>query len=98
MKKAVFNVYVDYVCSNTHTKRAHLFKKDKRPTIATSRFLLYTMCKERPMTVACIIELMSGEGYKTTRSSVEHGLNKISNSEDVDVINFIKNFKKKCKI
>tara|TARA_R110002167_G_scaffold66350_2_gene187787 strand:+ start:2415 stop:2711 length:297 start_codon:yes stop_codon:yes gene_type:complete len=98
MKKAIFNLYVDYICSQTDIKRRELFRKDKHPRISTARFLLYTICKQRPMTVAQIIELMSDEGYKTSRSSVEYGIEKISNSNDIDINNVIKNITEECTI
>tara|TARA_R110000737_G_scaffold44042_1_gene64459 strand:- start:471 stop:767 length:297 start_codon:yes stop_codon:yes gene_type:complete len=98
MKKKIFNLYVDYVCSSTGIKKSELFKKDKHPRISTARFLLYTISKRRPMTIAQIVYLMSEEGYKTSRSSVEYGIKSIEDSVDLDIKYIMQNITEECTI
>lgn len=90
MKRGIFNRYVDYICSQTGVSRDLLFKKDRSSRYSTARFLLYAVCYQRPMTIVQIVDLMADNGYHTARTTVEHGIQKIEDSNDYDVKSFIK--------
>ena len=73
MKRGIFNRYVDYVCQrNEHNKRATI-QKNRTAEVSTARFLLYTICYQRPMTIVQIVDLMAENGYDIARSAVEYG-------------------------
>jgi hypothetical protein len=42
------------------------------------------------MTIVQIVDLMADNGYHTARTTVEHGIQKIEDSNDYDVKSFIK--------
>ena len=90
MKRAIFNKYVDKICSEIDMPRDSLFLKDRTTKYSNARFILYNVCYNRPMTIMQIVEYMGDNGYKTTRQSVEHGIQKISKKNDPDIIEFIK--------
>ena len=58
---------------------------------------LYNVCYNRPMTIMQIVEYMGDNGYKTTRQSVEHGIQKIYETKDPDVQDFINHLTRKVK-
>jgi hypothetical protein len=89
MKREIFNSYVGYICENTGVKRSLLFKKIKTERIVRARFLLYYMCSKRPMTITQIIELMAENDYDVDRSAIAYGINKIKNTEDLDMAKFV---------
>lgn len=96
MKRGIFNRYVDYVCSETGVPRKLLFKKDRSSKYSTARFLLYAVCYQRPMSIVQIVDLMAENGYEIARQGVEYGIEKILNSDDVDVTNFINSAVEYC--
>jgi hypothetical protein len=89
MKRGIFNRYVDYVCEGVGISRDILFKKTKESRASSARFLLYSICYQRPMTIVQIVDLMSENGYDTNRTTIEYGIKKVSEETDKDVLNFI---------
>ncbi len=89
MKKGIFNIYVKYVCSGLDVKKSDLFKKDTTRKISNARWILWVMCYQRPMSIMQIVDLMSDNGYVTSRQNVENGINKLTEQQDPDVFNFI---------
>jgi hypothetical protein len=96
MKRGIFNKYVDYVCQETGVTRKTLFKKNRSAKYSTARFLLYTLCYERPMTIVQIVDLMAENGYVIARAGVEYGIRKIMNSGDIDANEFISKGLESC--
>lgn len=90
MKRGIFNRYVNFVCEGIGISRDSLFSKNKEEKISSARFLLYSICYQRPMTIIQILDLMSENGYDTNRNSIEYGLEKMSKETDKDVLDFIK--------
>jgi hypothetical protein len=90
MKRGIFNKYVDYVCEGIGVTREMLFSKIKTERISSARFLLYSICYQRPMTINQILDLMYENGYETDRSTIEYGVKKMNNETDKDVLTFIK--------
>jgi len=90
MKRAIFNKYVDKICSEIDIPRESLFLKDRTTKYSNARFILYNVCYNRPMTIVEIVDLMKENGYNVARQSVEHGIQKISKKNDPDIIEFIK--------
>jgi len=86
MKKGIFNIYVKYVCGGLDVKKSDLFKKDTTRKISNARWILWVMCYQRPMSIMQIVDLMSDNGYVTSRQNVE---NKLTEQQDPDVFNFI---------
>jgi hypothetical protein len=97
MKRAIFNKYVDEICSEINMLRDSLFLKDRTTKYSNARFILYNVCYNRPMTIMQIVEYMDDNGYKTTRQSVEHGIQKIYETKDPDVQDFINHLTRKVK-
>ncbi len=89
MKKGIFNLYVDYVCSGLDIERYELFKRTREMRITNARWVLYVMCYNRPMTPTQISDLMSDNGHVTSRQNIMHGINKLQENQDPDVFNFI---------
>jgi len=89
MKKPIFNKYVELICSDLNVPIEKLFIKDRTMKYVNARFILYSLCKSRPMSVLQIVEYMGDNGYKISRQSVEQGIRKINKSTDPDVINFM---------
>ena len=96
MKRGIFNRYVDYICREMNVKRAQLFSKNRTARVSTARFLLYSICHQRPMTIIQIVDLMAENGYDIARSGVEYGIKKYENSGDVDVDYFLDTAAKAC--
>ena len=90
MKRGIFNKYVDYVCEGIGVTREMLFSKIKTERISSARFLLYSICYQRPMTINQILDLMYENGYETDRSTIEYSVKKMNNETDKDVLTFIK--------
>ena len=89
MKRGIFNKYVNYVCSELGISKKELFSRSRAEKLSRARFLLYSVCYQRPMSIIQIVDLMSENGYSITRQNVEYGISKINESEDIDVLNFI---------
>jgi len=96
MKRGIFNRYVDYVCKEMGITREQMFTKNRSTKFSTSRFLLYTLCYERPMTIVQIVDLMAENGYNIARQGVEYGIQKLQETEDVDVDYFIDTAIREC--
>ena len=98
MKRGIFNKYVDYVCQEMNITREQMFSKNRAAKISTARFLLYSICYQRPMTIVQIVDLMAENGYDIARTGVEYGIQKLENSGDVDVDYFIETAIKECSL
>tara|TARA_R100000742_G_scaffold3133_1_gene661 strand:- start:1719 stop:2024 length:306 start_codon:yes stop_codon:yes gene_type:complete len=98
MKRGIFNKYVDYVCQEMNITREQMFSKNRMAKISTARFLLYSICYQRPMTIVQIVDLMSENGYDIARTGVEYGIQKLQNTGDVDVDYFIDTAIKECSV
>ena len=90
MKKGIFNKYVNYVCKGASVSKDELFSKVKVGKISSARFLLYSICYQRPMTINQILDLMHENGYDTDRTTIEYGIKKMAKETDKDVLTFIK--------
>lgn len=98
MKRGIFNKYVDYVCQEMNINREQIFSKNRAAKISTARFLLYSICYQRPMTIVQIVDLMAENGYDIARTGVEYGIQKLENSGDVDVDYFIETAIRECSL
>ena len=98
MKRGIFNRYVDYICEEMKVSREQLFSKNRTARVSTARFLLYSVCYQRPMTIVQIVDLMAENGYDIARSGVEYGIKKYQNTGDVDVDYFIDTAAKACEM
>tara|TARA_R100001460_G_scaffold16719_5_gene36403 strand:- start:4927 stop:5232 length:306 start_codon:yes stop_codon:yes gene_type:complete len=98
MKRGIFNKYVDYVCQEMNITREQMFSKNRAAKISTARFLLYSICYQRPMTIVQIVDLMAENGYDIARTGVEYGIQKLENSGDVDVDYFIETAIRECSL
>lgn len=98
MKNEIFNKYVDYVCQEMSITRKQIFSKNRVAKISTARFLLYSLCYQRPMTIAQIVDLMAENGYDIARSGVEYGIKKLNSSNDLDVDTFIRKGLYECSL
>jgi|TARA_R110002012_G_C11579616_1_gene605260 chromosomal replication initiation ATPase DnaA len=78
MKKHIFNDYVKEVCKYYDLEEDLLFSKDKKPTIADARHLLFYLCKERPIKITYIQKYMKEKGYRTPHSTIIYGHRKIA--------------------
>ena len=96
MKRGIFNRYVDYVCKEMNITREQMFTKNRSTKFSTSRFLLYALCYERPMTIVQIVDLMAENGYDIARTGVEYGIQKLRETQDVDVDYFIDTAIREC--
>ena len=96
MKRGIFNRYVDYICQEMNVSREELFSKNRTSRVSTARFLLYSICYQRPMTIIQIVDLMGENGYEIARSAVEYGIKKYENTGDVDIDWFIDTAAKAC--
>ena len=91
MKRGIFNKYVKLLCKEVGISEKDLFKKSKASKISSARFILYSMCYQRPMNILQISDLMSERGYTTSRQTIEYGISKINTESDPDVQEFISN-------
>ena len=91
MKRGIFNKYVNLLCKEVGISEKDLFKKSKASKISSARFILYSMCYQRPMNILQISDLMSERGYTTSRQTIEYGISKINTESDPDVQEFISN-------
>lgn len=98
MKRGIFNKYVDYVCQEMNITREQIFSKNRAAKISTARFLLYSICYQRPMTIVQIVDLMAENEYDIARTGVEYGIQKLENSGDVDVDYFIETAIRECSL
>jgi len=98
MKRGIFNKYVDYVCQEMNITREQMFSKNRAAKISTARFLLYSICYQRPMTIVQIVDLMAENGYDIARTGVEYGIQKLENTGDVDVDYFIETAIRECSL
>jgi len=98
MKRGIFNKYVDYVCQEMNITREQIFSKNRAAKISTARFLLYSICYQRPMTIVQIVDLMAENGYDIARTGVEYGIQKLENTGDVDVDYFIETAIRECSL
>lgn len=96
MKRGIFNRYVDYICQEMNVSKKELFSKNRTSRVSTARFLLYSICYQRPMTIIQIVDLMGENGYEIARSAVEYGIKKYENTGDVDIDWFIDTAAKAC--
>jgi hypothetical protein len=91
MKKGIFNAYVKYVCKGLDVKKSDIFKKTREEKILNARWILWLMCYQRPMTILQIVDLMSENGYVTSRQNIENGISRLTELNDPDVESFIYN-------
>jgi len=84
------------MCIRDRVSREELFSKNRTARVSTARFLLYSICYQRPMTIVQIVDLMAENGYDIARSAVEYGIKKYENSGDVDVDYFLDTAAKAC--
>jgi len=89
MKRGIFNQYVDFVCKECGITREELFTKSRKTKLAMSRYLLYSICYQRPMTIVQIVDLMHENNYEMSRTNVEYGISKIKEMNDGDVNDLI---------
>jgi hypothetical protein len=85
MKRGIFNQYVEFVCEECGITKEELFTKSRKTKLAMSRYLLYSICYQRPMTIVQIVDLMSENGYDTSRTNIEYGIAKIKEMNDGDI-------------
>lgn len=89
MKRGIFNRYVKLLCKEIGISEKELFKKNKLSKVSSARFILYSMCYQRPMNILQISDLMSERGYTTSRQTIEYGISKVNKDADPDVQEFI---------
>ena len=66
-----------------------LFTKSRKTKLAMSRYLLYSICYQRPMTIVQIADLISENEYNTSRTNIEYGIAKIKEMNDEDINSLI---------
>ena len=89
MKRGIFNNYVKQLCKAIDISENDLFEKNRSVKLSSARFILYSMCYQRPMNILQIVDLMSERGYATSRQTVEYGIEKVNTSPDPDIQKFI---------
>jgi chromosomal replication initiation ATPase DnaA len=91
MKKEIFDKYSQAVAKQFHLTLDEMFSKTKRQDIVEARQILYYLCKERPMRVSLIRQLLQEKGYNITHNNVTYGYNQAKKmiEEDSDYKNFI---------
>tara|TARA_R110000803_G_scaffold189589_1_gene252090 strand:+ start:1089 stop:1394 length:306 start_codon:yes stop_codon:yes gene_type:complete len=91
MKRGIFNNYVKQLCKEIGISEKELFKKNRAGKVSSARFILYSMCYQRPMNILQIVDLMSERGYTTSRQTIEYGIEKVNTNPDPDIQEFINN-------
>ena len=89
MKRGIFSNYVKQLCKATGISENELFQKNRSVRLSSARFILYSICHQRPMNILQIVDLMSERGYATSRQTVEYGIEKVNTSPDPDIQKFI---------
>lgn len=77
MKKEIFKEYAERISSAFGIDKELLFTKTKKREVVDARFLLYYMCKERPMKLIYIQEYMCAMGYEITHSTIVYGVSQV---------------------
>ena len=81
MKQGIFNAYVKLVSEGIGISRKELFSSSRNRELANARYMLYSLCYERPMTINQIVGLMDKEGYTISYEGVRNGIRIINKSE-----------------
>lgn len=84
MKKEIFKEYADRISSAFGIDKELLFTKTKRREVVDARFLLYYMCKERPMKLIYIQDYMGTMGYEITHSTILYGVSQVAKKINSD--------------
>jgi len=90
MKKNRFNTYVDVILKEFGVSRDMFFTKTKEREIVDARQMLYWACHKSNFTIASIIRMMGDNGYHIQYPSVKQGIDRISETKDIDYNNFKK--------
>ena len=85
MKNRIFNLYVNFICNECNISREQFFTKSGKTIYSTPRFMLYYICKERPIRMTEIKKRIESCNFNVERANIEYGINKISKSKDKDV-------------
>lgn len=96
MKQEIFEAYVDAIYKRFNIDSpVELFVKTKRRDIVDARYILYYMCRKRPMRIRYIQQYMQDKGYTISHSSIIHGVAQITRlvEEDSDWRNLIEELK-----
>ena len=78
MKKEIFKEYADRISSAFEIEKEMIFTKTKKRDVVDARFLLYYMCKERPMKLIYIQDYMCSMGYNITHSTILYGISQVA--------------------
>ena len=78
MKKEIFKEYADRISSAFGIDKEMIFTKVKKREVVDARFLLYYMCKQRPMKLIYIQDYMCSMGYQITHSTILYGISQVT--------------------
>lgn len=78
MKREIFKEYAEKISSAFGIEKEMLFTKTKKKEVVDARFLLYYMCKERPMKLIYIQDYMGMMGYEITHSTILYGVSQVA--------------------
>jgi len=79
MKREIFNDYLDRVMNLFDLSEQEIAKKTKARYISDARQVLWYLCRKRNLTLREIVRYMDELNFKTTHTSVIHGVNAIEN-------------------
>ena len=84
MKKEIFKEYADRISSAFGIEQQMLFTKTKKKEVVDARFLLYYMCKERPMKLIYIQDYMGSIGYDIKHPTILYGISQVTKKMQTD--------------
>jgi chromosomal replication initiation ATPase DnaA len=84
MKKEIFKEYAERISSAFEIDKEMMFTKTKKRDVVDARFLLYYMCKDRPMKLIYIQEYMCSMGYEITHSTILYGISQVTKRMQLD--------------
>jgi len=85
--KEAFNMYLNAVSKKMGVSKKSILSKTKNRDATAARHMLWKLCKERPMTLAKITELMTEKGFKTSHTTILYGIRSME-KKFVDDINY----------
>lgn len=72
--KEAFDMYLNAVSNEMGVSEKSILSKTKNRDATAARHMLWKLCKERPMTLAKIKELMNKKGFKTSHTTILYGI------------------------
>ena len=84
MKREIFEAYVDAICQRFKITRKEFFTKNKQRDLVEARYMLFYLCKKRPMRICNIEEYMGEHKYSITHPNIIRGIRSMAHKIESD--------------